>query len=120
VKTEYRLTAATQRGEGEQTMIVEYIRYKIDEPRRADFEKAYQDAGKALDASRHCHAYELTHCTEAAESYILRIEWDSEDGHVKGFRSSPEFKTFFAAIQPYVKDIEEMRHYQLTSVKNRK
>jgi hemoglobin len=101
-------------------MIVEYIRYKIDEPRRAGFEKAYQDAGAALDVSSHCHAYELTHCTEASESYILRIEWDSEEGHLKRFRASPEFKPFFAAIQPYVKDIEEMRHYQLTSVRNRK
>lgn len=101
-------------------MIVEYIRYKIDEPRRVDFEKAHQDAGAALDVSSHCHAYELTHCTEAAESYILRIEWDSEEGHLKGFRASPEFKPVFAAIQLYVKDIEEMRHYQLTSVKNRK
>jgi quinol monooxygenase YgiN len=120
VKTEYRVTAAKQKGQGEQVMIVEYIRYRIDEQKRADFEKAYQDAGAALDVSRHCQAYELTHCTEAAENYILRIEWDSEEGHMKGFRASPEFKTFFAAIQPYVKDIEEMRHYQLTLVKNRK
>jgi quinol monooxygenase YgiN len=120
VKTEYRLTAATQKGKGEQAMIVEYIRYKIDEPRRADFEKAYQDAGASLDASSHCQAYELAQCTEAKESYVLRIEWDSEEGHTKGFRSSSEFKTFFAAIQPYVKDIEEMRHYQLTSAKKRK
>jgi quinol monooxygenase YgiN len=101
-------------------VIVEYIRYKIDEPRRVDFEKAYQNASAALDASNHCHAYELTRCTEAAENYILRIEWDSEEGHMKGFRSSPEFKTFFTAIQPYVKDIEEMRHYQLTPVESRK
>ena len=41
--------------------------------------------------------------------------WDSEEGHLKGFRSSPEFKLFFASVQPYVKDIEEMRHYQVIS-----
>jgi len=44
--------------------------------------------------------------------YILRIEWDSEEGHLQGFRSSPEFKAFFAAVQPFVKDIDEMRHYE--------
>ncbi|MEQ1472874.1 MAG: antibiotic biosynthesis monooxygenase family protein [Candidatus Acidiferrum sp.] len=101
-------------------MIVEYIRYKIDESRSIAFEKSYGKAGESLTASSHCLAYELTRCTEDAQQYILRIEWDSADGHMKGFRTSPEFKTFFAAIQPYVKDIEEMRHYELTGVKARK
>ena len=101
-------------------MIVEYIRYKIDEERRAAFEKAYAKAGESLAASSQCLAYELSRCTEDAQQYILRIEWDSADGHMKGFRSSPEFKTFFAAIQPYVKDIEEMRHYEVTAVRGRK
>jgi quinol monooxygenase YgiN len=101
-------------------VIVEYIRYKIDEGRRDAFEKAYVKAGESLTASSHCLAYELTRCTEDAEQYILRIEWDSAEGHMKGFRSSPEFKSFLAAIQPYVKDIEEMRHYELTAAKGRK
>lgn len=101
-------------------MIVEYIRYKIDESRRETFEKDYVQAGESLLASSHCLAYELTRCTENARQYILRIEWDSADGHMKGFRSSSEFKTFFAAIQPYVKDIEEMCHYELTAAKGRK
>jgi quinol monooxygenase YgiN len=100
---------------GEHAMIVEYTRYRIDEQRRATFEKAYKKAVESLAASRHCLAYEFSHCTEDSEHYVLRIEWDSEEGHLKGFRSSPEFRFFFASIQPYVKDIEEMRHYQVLS-----
>ena len=96
-------------------MIVEYTRYKIDEQRRGSFEKAYKKAIEPLAASSHCLAFELSHCTEAPEYYVLRIEWDSEEGHLRGFRSSPEFRSFFASIQPYVKDIEEMRHYQALS-----
>jgi hemoglobin len=96
-------------------MIVEYTRYKIDEQRRGTFEKAYKKAVEPLAASSHCLAYELSRCTEAPDYYVLRIEWDSEEGHLRGFRSSPEFKSFFSSIQPYVKDIEEMRHYQVLS-----
>ena len=96
-------------------MIVEYTRYKIDGERRATFEKAYKKAVEPLAASSHCLAYEFSHCTEDSDHYVLRIEWDSEAGHLKGFRSSPEFRSFFACIQPYVKDIEEMRHYQVLS-----
>jgi len=96
-------------------MIVEYTRYEIDEQRRGAFEKAYKKAVEPLAASSRCLAYELSHCTEVPEYYVLRIEWDSEEGHLRGFRSSPEFRSFFASIQPYVKDIEEMRHYQVLS-----
>ena len=45
-------------------MIVEYIRYKIDEPRRVTFEKAYRKAVESLAASSHCLAYELSRCAE--------------------------------------------------------
>jgi quinol monooxygenase YgiN len=96
-------------------MIVEYTRYKIDSTRRALFERAYQKAVGSLEASSHCVAYELSHCTEDSDHYILRIEWDSEEGHLRGFRSSPEFRAFFASVQPFVNDIEEMRHYEVLS-----
>ena len=39
---------------------------------------------------------------------------DSEEGHLSGFRQSPEFHRFFEAVGPYVHDIQEMRHYQVT------
>lgn len=94
-------------------MMVEYTRYEIDEKRRRTFEEDYMKAGKFLEASNHCVAYELAHCTEDAYHYRLRIEWDSEDSHLKGFRNSREFASFFASVRPYVKDIEEMPHYQI-------
>jgi len=100
-------------------MIVEYTRYKIEEGRRKSFEETYQKAANALRASSHCLAYELSHCTEDLNYYTLRIEWDSEEGHLRGFRSSSEFKAFFALVRPYVKDIEEMRHYDVLAA-NRK
>jgi quinol monooxygenase YgiN len=45
--------------------------------------------------------------------YIVRIEWDSAEGHLAGFRTSPEFRSFFAAVRPYVANIEEMHHYDV-------
>lgn len=97
-------------------MIVEYVRYTIDAARAEAFEAAYARAAAALDASLHCLAYELSRCVEAPESYVLRIEWDSVDGHLHGFRRSAEFTAFFAEIRPFVGDIAEMRHYASTGV----
>jgi quinol monooxygenase YgiN len=93
-------------------MILEYIRYHMAQDRRADFERAYQAAEEALKVSPHCLAYELSHDVEEPDHYILRLEWDSLDGHLQGFRASPEFRSFFAAVSPYVGDIEEMHHYE--------
>ena len=97
-------------------MIVEYIRYAIPAEQRATFESAYGQASASLDASSHCLGYELSRSVDEPEAYVLRIEWDSAEGHLQGFRSSPEFRPFFAAIGPYVGNIAEMRHYELTDV----
>lgn len=88
-------------------VIVEYTRYNIDEKRPALFERVYEKAGEILGSSGHCLRYELSHCKEKPENY--------EEGHLNGFRARPEFKAFFALVQPYVKDIEEMHHYRLIS-----
>jgi|Tabmets5t2r1_1033131.scaffolds.fasta_scaffold08747_4 quinol monooxygenase YgiN len=93
-------------------MVVEYIRYRIDAGRGDEFERAYTEAAESLEASSHCLAYEVARGVEDANSYVVRIEWDSVEGHEQGFRKSPEFRDFFAAVRPFFDDIEEMRHYE--------
>ena len=97
-------------------MILEYIRYSIPEGRRADFERAYGDASKVLDGSKHCLRYEVSRGVEEPANYVVRIEWNSIEGHERGFRRSPEFSTFLQSVRPFFDDIEEMRHYEVTSV----
>jgi quinol monooxygenase YgiN len=96
-------------------MIVEYIRYQIPEDQARAFEDAYRSAGGSLEASPHCQHYEVARCTEDPAAYTIRIEWDSAEGHLEGFRGSPEFQRFFAAVRPYVDAIDEMRHYEVKS-----
>jgi quinol monooxygenase YgiN len=101
-------------------MIVEYIRYHISEEQGPDLELAYRRASEALVQSPHCLTYELARCAEEPASYILRIEWDSIEGHLQGFRKSPEFQSFFRAISPFVSNIQEMRHYEVTAIAGKK
>jgi quinol monooxygenase YgiN len=61
-----------------------------------------------------CERYEVSRCSEDPTQHVVRIEWDSEEGHLSGFRQSPEFRTFFEAVGPFVHDIEEMRHHEVT------
>lgn len=98
-------------------MLTEYIRYTVPPDRAAALIDAYGSAGESLKASVHCLGFDLTRCAEAPESFILRISWDSLDGHLQGFRKSSEFRRFFEAIRPFVENIQEMRHYEATPVR---
>ncbi|GLZ08831.1 hypothetical protein Acsp03_62970 [Actinomadura sp. NBRC 104412] len=98
-------------------MIVEYIRYRIDQAEAEAFEAAYARAAVPLAAAPQCVDYELSRCVDEPSSYILRITWTSADDHLRGFREGEHFKTFFAEISPYVRQIEEMRHYERTAVR---
>lgn len=99
-------------------MVIEYIRYGVTEDRCPGFERAYDQAARVLDDSKHCLGYEVSRGVEEPGNYVVRIEWDSIEGHEQGFRKSPEFSTFFAAVRPFFDDIEEMRHYEATPVRS--
>jgi quinol monooxygenase YgiN len=93
---------------------VEYIRYRIPKEDADAFVDAYRAAVVPLDASEYCLGYDLTQCAEEPELFILRIRWTSIDDHLQKFRPSEEFRQFFSHIGPFVGQIEEMQHYNVT------
>lgn len=94
-------------------MVVEYIRYVVGADRAAEFEQGYRQASVVLDADPHCFSYEVARGVEEPERFVVRIEWDSVEGHEQGFRTSPAFGEFFAAVRPFFGQIEEMTHYSV-------
>ncbi|MFL6576912.1 MAG: antibiotic biosynthesis monooxygenase family protein [Povalibacter sp.] len=98
-------------------MVPEVIRYRIKAEKVEAFITDYTHAATALKQSPHCKGFELMRSTKDAELFLLLIRWDSADGHMKGFRSSAQFKEFFTHIRPYVNDILEMEHYEFTDVR---
>jgi len=92
-------------------MIVEYLRYTIDEARQEAFVADYRQASVPLKQSAFCQQYEFCRCVEDPSQFIIRIQWTSAEDHLQRFRGSDEFKAFFRHIKAYVGDIDEMRHY---------
>lgn len=93
-------------------MVVEILRYSIDDTRQSDFKTSYEKAAGPLLESPYCRVYELCQCVEDSTQFIIRIEWASSEDHLEKFRGSQEFRRFFKHIKMYIDDIEEMRHYQ--------
>ena len=101
-------------------MTIEYIRYKLEPAQSEAFLQAYCDAANQLDASPYCLAYELSECEEESGQFMLRIEWSSTEEHMNGFRKSEGFPAFFSKVKTYFSNIQEMRHYLVTEMVNRK
>lgn len=93
-------------------MIVEYIRYAVPPELAEEVEDAYRRGGLVLDADPHCLSWEIARGVEEPENFVVRIEWDSMEGHLQGFRRSPGFREFFAAVKPLFDHIQEMKHYR--------
>jgi quinol monooxygenase YgiN len=94
-------------------VVVEYIRYTVPAEEAAALEDAYAVAATILTADDHCLRFEVGRGIEHPSRYVVRIEWDSVEGHEEGFRRSPRFPDFFGAVKPFYDNIEEMTHYEL-------
>jgi quinol monooxygenase YgiN len=97
------------------TFSVEIIRYNIPADKAADFEKAYADAGKQLQASPYCLEYRVLHGNDEPNHYLVIIHWTSKEDHLQGFRKSAGFMPFFNLVKPFYNNIEEMKHYDQTA-----
>jgi hemoglobin len=43
----------------------------------------------------------------------VRIEWDSLEGHVRGFRESAPFRAFFRELSAFAEFHRQMAHFAL-------
>lgn len=94
-------------------MVIEYIRYQIPAEQQAAFTRAYRSASDELASSHHCIAFEISQGVEEPDHFTVRIEWDSVEGHEKGFRGGESFASFFGKVQPFFTNILEMKHYDV-------
>jgi quinol monooxygenase YgiN len=115
VGTSFHCRPAAAAPDKETDMVVEYIRYEVPALRHEEFLAAYKAAGKELEASTRCVSFEVSQGVEDPNNFTVRIEWDSVEGHEKGFRGSPLFGSFFAKVKPFFSVIKEMKHYRVAA-----
>jgi quercetin dioxygenase-like cupin family protein/heme-degrading monooxygenase HmoA len=92
-------------------LMVEYIQYRMPVEHGDRFAETYEQAGEVLARSPHCRGWELRRSVEEPERFVVRIEWDSQEGHEEGFRGSPDFEQFLALVRPFAQFRGEMAHY---------
>jgi heme-degrading monooxygenase HmoA len=92
-------------------MVIEIATITVAEGRETEFERAFATAQRYIAESPHAYRYQLTRCVEMPTRYVLRIEWDSLEGHTQGFRASPAFQEYRALLYPLYAAPPEVVHY---------
>ncbi len=93
-------------------MILEAVVLPVRPGREAEFEAAFAEAS-SLIASREGYAgHELHRGIEQPNHYLLLVTWETLEAHTVGFRGSPAYKRWSAALHHFYDPFPEVEHYE--------
>lgn len=96
-------------------MIYEIARLTIDPARAAAFEAAVAGCAPFFRAAHGCHSMRLEHEIEDPSRYRLVVGWETVEDHMVGFRGSPAFAEWRAAVGPFFAAPPEVVHTQVVA-----
>jgi len=82
-------------------MITEIAYITIDPTNSARFEAAVEEASAVLRQAKGCHGMSLERVIEDPSGYHLRVQWETVDDHMKGFRESAGFARWRELAGPF-------------------
>jgi heme-degrading monooxygenase HmoA len=100
-------------------MILEVADVRIQPGRQAEFDKAIVHGVQSVIAkAKGYRSYQVHHCIESPERYLLMICWDTLDNHMVDFRQSPAFAQWRAIVGPFFAQPPLVEHFELLSSSN--
>jgi len=95
-------------------MVLEVADLRIDPAKRVEFEAAIQrGVSEVIAKSKGFQSFKIQRCVETAGRYLLMIEWQTIDNHMKDFRESPAFTEWRALVGPFFIAPVVMEHFEL-------
>ena len=91
-------------------MVLEIADFLIREGDEERFATAYRDAVRHVTGSAGCHGARLVRCVENPRRFVLLVEWERLEDHTEGFRCSPAFLDWRAALGPYFAKAPRVEH----------
>ena len=79
-------------------MVLEIADFLIREDGEAGFTAAYSDAVTFITGSPGCRSARLVRGVENPRRFVLLVEWERLEDHIDGFRGSPAFRDWRAAV----------------------
>jgi len=94
-------------------MIYEHARITIHDGKGRDFEDAFNQTGRsALLRADGVRTVTLHRSAETPDVYLLRVQWQSLDHHLKQFPGTPEAQQLERAIAQYFAEVPAVEHFE--------
>ena len=93
-------------------MILEHALIPIKSGQSKEFEVAFANARKYIEAAEGFQKLEMRACIERVDNYLLLVWWTDVDAHMKGFRESDAFLQWRGLLGPFFAAPPEVHHYQ--------
>jgi heme-degrading monooxygenase HmoA len=92
-------------------VILEVAVLNVVRERHAAFERAFAEAQAIIASAPGYRRHELMRCIETPARYLLLVWWDDLASHTEGFRGSPAYQRWKAALHHFYDPFPEVEHY---------
>lgn len=92
-------------------MILERAELPVIPGREAEFEAAFAGARHLPAEIEGFRSLRLVRGVESPSLYVLLIEWDSVEAHEQGFRRSPQYAEWRAALHHFYDPFPVVEHF---------
>lgn len=92
-------------------MVLEVAQFTVNPGQEEQFAEAYAGACHLIATSPGCRSVRMVRGVESPSRFILLVEWDSLEAHVRDFRGSERFQTWRAAIDQYIEGPPTVGHF---------
>jgi heme-degrading monooxygenase HmoA len=96
-------------------MITEHAELPIIPGREAEFEAAFAAAKHIIASSPGFGGLILSRNLERPNTYLLLVQWGTLDDHEIGFRTSPAYSEWTAALHHFYSPAATVEHYELVA-----
>ncbi len=92
-------------------MILEVALIDIEPGQEEAFIAAYAQARSIVAGTPGCRTVRMTRGIESPSRFVLLVEWDSVEAHVKNFRETERFGIWRGLIGPYFAAPPVVEHF---------
>ena len=95
-------------------MILEVADIRITRGRQVEFEQAAHHGLRTIfPLAKGFRGYEVRHCIESPERYVLLLEWETLEDHTVGFRGSAGYGKWRGMVSDFFAQPPFVEHFTL-------
>jgi heme-degrading monooxygenase HmoA len=76
-----------------------------------EFEAALKSARPLIEETEGFQRLEIRPCVESKDRYLLLVWWSTVEAHTLGFRGSPRYTEWRAALHHFFEPFPTVQHY---------